>query len=233
MPIKSRGQNLLLARLPAKNAERLVARMQPVALEFEQIIYEHRAPIDFVYFPTSGAISALTVMDDDNAMEVATIGNEGMVGLSVLVADGESANKLIVQVPGEALRMDSATLTDEAGPDTLFRRLLLKYNAAFFTQVSQSVACNGLHSVEQRCCRWLLITLDRMESNVVPLTHDFLGIMLGVRRASVTDVLGPLSEQGLIKNVRGAITIVNRKKLEKLSCECYRRVKDEFARLMA
>ena len=158
---------------------------------------DYREPIDFVYFPTRGAASAVTAMEDGSAIEVATIGNEGVVGHSILDGgDDLSPNDIIMQVKGEALRMDAKILKQEAGKDGPFRRLLLRYNKAFLTQISQSVACNGLHTVQQRCCRWLLITLDRMESNVVPLTHEFLGIMLGVRRSSVTEVLGPLDEKG-------------------------------------
>jgi len=207
--------------------------MRPVSLDFKQILYRYRAPIDYAYFPSRGAASAVTIMDDGSAIEVATIGNEGMVGNSVLVAGDESPTEFIVQIAGDALRMDSNTLKQEAGREGPFRRLLLRYNAAYFLQVSQSVACNGLHTVQQRCCRWLLITLDRMESNVVPLTHEFLGIMLGVRRASITEVLRPLHEQGLVNNSRGAITILDRLGLENLSCECYRKVKDEFDRVLS
>jgi CRP-like cAMP-binding protein len=124
--------------------------------------------------------------------------------------------------------MDADVLEQEAEKDSPLRRLLLRYNMAFLMQISQSVACNGLHPLQQRCCRWLLITLDRMESNVVPLTHEFLAIMLGVRRASVTDVLYPLHQLGLVSNGRGAITILDRAGLEKLSCECYRKTRDDF-----
>ena len=180
----------------------------------------------------SGAVSALTIMEDGSAIEVATIGNEGMVGLSVLFSDKIATNEVIVQIAGEALRMDADVLEQEAGKDGPLRRLLLRYNMAHLTQISQSVACNGLHPIQQRCCRWLLVTLDRMESNVVPLTHEFFGIMLGVRRASVSEVLRPLHQQGLVNNSRGAITVLDRNGLEQLSCECYRRVKDEFDRVL-
>jgi CRP-like cAMP-binding protein len=162
-----------------------------------------------------------------------TIGNEGVVGHSIMDGDDDaSPNDVIVQIAGDALRMDANILKQEAGKDGPLRRLLLRYNKAFLTQISQSVACNGLHSVQQRCCCWLLITHGRMESNVVPLTHEFLGIMLGVRRSSVTEVLGPLDEKGLVSNGRGMITILDRDGLEKLSCECYRKVQGEFDRLL-
>lgn len=233
MSIISGAENLLLARLPASEYKRLASRMCLVTLDFKQIIYKYRAPIDYVYFPTRGAASAITIMENGSAIEVATIGNEGVVGHSILFSGNESTNEIIMQVGGEALRMDAEVFRQEAGHDGPLRRLMLSYNAAYAIQVSQSVGCNGLHNVQQRCCRWLLITLDRMESNVVPLTHEFLSIMLGVRRASVTEVLGPLHEQGFVSNSRGAITILNRQGLEKLSCECYRKVKDEFERLLS
>ena len=233
MSINLSAQNLLLARLAPPEYERLVGRMRPVTLEFKQILYKYREPIKYVYFPTRGAASAVTVMENGSAIEVATVGNEGVLGHSILFSGNESTNEIIMQVGGEGLRMDAEVLRQEAGQDSPLRRLLLRYNAAYAIQVSQSVGCNGLHTVQQRCCRWLLITLDRMESNVVPLTHEFLSIMLGVRRASVTEVLRPLHEQGLVSNSRGAITIVDRHGLEKLACECYRRVRDEFERILA
>jgi CRP-like cAMP-binding protein len=233
MSIDRSAGNLLLARLPAAECERLTSRMRHVRVEFKQVLYHTRAPIEYVYFLSSGAASAMTVMDNGSAIEVATIGYEGLVGHSILFSGGESTNEVIVQVPGEALRMDANVLRQEAATDSPLRRLLQCYNAAYTVQLAQSVACNGFHNVQQRCCRWLLITLDRMESNVVPLTHEFLSIMLGVRRASVTEVLRPLHEQGLVNNSRGAITILDRSGLEKLSCECYRKVKDEFERVFA
>jgi CRP-like cAMP-binding protein len=228
-----RAGNLLLARLPASERERLINRMRPVTLEFKKVVYHNRASIEYVYFMSSGAASAMTVMENGSAIEVATIGYEGLVGHSILFSGSESTNEVIMQVPGEGLRMDADVLRQEATQDSPLRRLLHCYNAAYTVQLAQSVGCNGLHNIQQRCCRWLLITLDRMESNVVPLTHEFLSIMLGVRRASVTEVLRPLHEQGLVNNSRGAITILDRSGLEKLSCECYRKVKDEFERVFA
>jgi CRP-like cAMP-binding protein len=226
------GQNLLLLRLPRSERAKLADLMRPVALEFKQVLYRYREPIEYVYFPTGGAASAVTLMEDGRAIEVATIGNEGMVGHSVLFLGIEAASEILVQIPGEALRMSADVFKHEAEQQRAIKDLIRLYNTAYFTQVSQSVACNGLHNVQQRCCRWLLISLDRMESNVVPLTHEFLSVMLGVRRASITDVLGPLQDKGLIKNNRGAIDIVDRNGLERLSCECYRKVKGEFERLL-
>jgi CRP-like cAMP-binding protein len=225
-------KNLLLARLPRADYDRLFDRMRPVNLDFKQVLYKYREPIDYVYFPTSGAASAVTVMEDGDAIEVATIGNEGVVGHGVLFANELSTTDVIIQVAGTGLRIDAHDLKEMAANGGPLRQLLLRYNSAVMAQISQSVACNGLHAIQPRCCRWLLITLDRMESNVVPLTHEFLAIMLGVRRSSVTEVLGPLQEKGLLVNSRGNITILDRKGLEKLACECYKKVKDEFDRLL-
>jgi CRP-like cAMP-binding protein len=233
MLFSSSAQNLLLARLPPAENLRLVARMRPVKLEFKQVLHKFREPVEFVYFPISGAASAVTIMENGTAIEVATIGNEGVVGHSIMDGDDDkSTNDIIIQVAGEALRMDASVLRQEVAKEGPLRLMLLRYNKAFVTQISQSVACNGLHSVQQRCCRWLLITLDRMESNVVPLTHEFLAVMLGVRRSSITEVLNPIHKTGLVSNSRGMITVLDRDGLEKLSCECYRKVKDEFDRLL-
>jgi CRP-like cAMP-binding protein len=232
MSIHAQPKNRLLARLPAAEYQRLVARMRPVTLDFRLVLYRTGAPIDCVYFLNSGTASALTIMEDGSAIEVATIGNEGLVGLGALLADKTSANEVIMQIAGDGLRMDIDVLEEEAGRDSPLRRQLLLYQTAFLTQVSYSVACNGLHSVQQRCCRWLLMTHDRVDGDEVPLTHEFLGIMLGVRRASVTEVLRPLNERGLLNNGRGSISILDRSGLEGLACECYRKVKSEFDRLL-
>lgn len=226
-PISGAG-NRLLGCLPNSSFRRLEPMLTKVDLPIKQSIYRFHTPIDFVYFPTTGLISAMTVMRDGNAIEVATIGNEGMTGIIPFIGGDFSANELMVQVAGEGLRMNVDDFRKESALEGPFRRLLGRYNTAFHVQVSYSVACNGLHNVLQRCCRWLLMTQDRIGSNVVPLTHEFLGIMLGVRRASVTDVLQPLQEGGLIRNERGVIEILNRQGMEALTCECYPAVQKEF-----
>jgi CRP-like cAMP-binding protein len=224
--------NQLLARLPPAEYQRLQALMQPVTLELKQIIYQVNGLIEYVYFLTRGTASALTVMEDGTAIEVATIGREGVVGVGAMFAGKTSRNKVEIQIAGEALRIGITALEDEVRLNGQLRSLLAAYQTALFAQVSQSVACNGLHSVQQRCCRWLLMTRDRVDSDEIPLTHDYLAIMLGVRRASVTDVLGLLSDQGVLSTSRGAITILNRNGLERFACECFRKVKEEFDRLL-
>jgi CRP-like cAMP-binding protein len=230
-PIRGQSANRLLALLPPVDYQRLLPRLHAVSLVPSQLIYKARSPMDYVYFPTTSMVSAMTIMDNGDAIEVATIGNEGMTGLTTFIGGETSPYELIVQVPGDALRMNADVLRQEASKDGALRRLLVLYNTAFSTQVSYSVACNGLHKVEQRCCRWLLMTADRVGSDQLPLTHQFLAIMLGVRRSSVTEVLKPLQDRGLLRNGRGVIHITNRPGLEALSCECYRAVGDEFARL--
>jgi CRP-like cAMP-binding protein len=229
-PAASQG-NRLLARLPPEEYQRLFPRLQPVPLALKHVVYEVRSSIDFAYFPSRGVISALTLMEDGRAIEVATIGDEGMVGLPLLVGAKTTANRMIVQVPGEALRMAEDVLREEVSRDSALRRLLVLYHTAFLAQVSQAVACNGLHSVYQRCCRWLLMTQDRAHSDVFPMTHEFLAEMLGVRRSTVSEVLEPFQEKGLIRYSRGRFTVLDRDGLMAGSCECYRRINEEFARL--
>jgi CRP-like cAMP-binding protein len=223
--------NRLLARLPPGEYQRLLPRLQLVPLPLKHVLYEARSLFDYAYFPNWGVVSALTVMDDGRAIEVATIGDEGMVGLPLLVGDKTTANRMIVQVPGVALRMAEDVLRDEISRDSPLRRLLVLYHAAYLAQISQAVACNGLHSVHQRCCRWLLMTQDRAHSNVFPMTHEFLAEMLGVRRSTVSEVLEPFKEEGLIRYSRGKCTVLDSEGLKAGSCECYRRINEEFERL--
>jgi len=223
--------NRLLARLAPDEYQRLLPHLKLVPLEIKQVVYEARSSIDYAYFPIRGVVAALTVMEGGRAIEVATIGDEGMVGLPLLVGATTTANRVIVQVPGEALRMAADALGEEVSRDSALRRLLILYHTAFLVQVSQAVACNGLHSVHQRCCRWLLMTQDRAHSDVFPMTHEFLAEMLGVRRSTVSEVLEPFQEEGLIRYSRGKCTVLDREGLKTGACECYRRINEEFARL--
>jgi CRP-like cAMP-binding protein len=223
--------NRLLAGLPPEEYQRLLPRLQLVQLALKQVLFKPRSSIDYAYFPNRGVVSALTVMADGRAIEVATIGDEGMVGLPLLVGAKTMPNRVIVQVPGEALRMAEDVLREEVSRESPLRRLLVLYHTAFMTQVSQAVACNGLHSVHQRCCRWLLMTQDRAHSDVFPMTHEFLAEMLGVRRSTVSEVLEPFQKKGLIRYSRGKCTVLDRKGLKAGSCECFGRINDEFESL--
>ena len=229
----TRPENRLLARLPPADYRRLFPRVRVLPFEHKQVLYKTRSPVDHAYFPHSGSLSAITVMGDGRAIEVATIGNEGMTGLEAVFGVGPSTTDVIVQVPGEGLRLEAKVLQAEVGRDGPVRDLMSRYiTSAYMAQVSFSVACNGLHAIQQRCCRWLLMTQDRVGSDRVPLTHEFLAIMLGVRRASVTEVLHPLQGKGLIHNGRGMIRILDRAGLEVIACECYRRTQEEYDRVL-
>jgi CRP-like cAMP-binding protein len=183
-----------------------------------------------IFFPINAVVSLLTIVEDRTLAEVGLVGNEGMIGLSIFLGIEATPFKAIVQVPGEAMRMKVDVFKDLVNPDSPLYSLL-RYTHALMFQISQSAACNPHHSVEERCCRWLLMTRDRVQSDQFPLTHEFLSHMLGVRRASVTVVAGMLQKAGLIRYSRGQMTILDRPGLEAVSCQCYRLVKKEEDRL--
>src|SRR5215218_8741543 len=216
--------NRLLAMLPPAEYRRLLPLLKPVSLPVKKVLQKAHEPADYAYFPTRGVASAVTLMEGGAAIEVGTIGSEGVVGPAAYLGLPASPNEVFMQVGGEGLRMDAAALTKETSCDGPLRDVLARYHAFFLFQVSQSVACNGLHAVGPRCCRWLLMTPDRVGGDDLPLTHEFLAMMLGVRRASVTLVLQPLQEAGLIRTGRGAITVADRRGLEVAACECYPKV---------
>jgi CRP-like cAMP-binding protein len=224
--------NQLLARLASQDYQHLLPFLRPFPLKFQHILNEPHSGIDYVYFPSRGVVSAVTIMEDGTVIEVATVGNEGMVGLTAFLGDEESPYRQVVQVPGESLRIRAEDLRAETRTDNPLRRLLVRYNTLFLKQISLAVACNGLHRVQQRCCKWVLMTHDRAQSDEFPLTHEFLSHMLGVRRMSVTDVLKPLQDAGLIRNRRGRITVLDRSGIEAAACECYRSLQNEFHRLL-
>jgi len=226
------GGNLILAFLPPHESERIHPNLQPVELQHGHVLYEPSAPIDDVYFLDQGMISVVSVMHDGSSIEVGTIGSEGIVGTSLILGVESVPYRQLVQVPGSARRMSARLLADELQPDRTLTLLLQRYQAAFNTQVMQGMACNGLHSVVQRCCRWLLTTQDRIGSQELNITHDFLAQMLGVRRASVTEVLRPLQRDGLIRASRGKVVILDSKRLADASCECYRIIRGEYQRLL-
>lgn len=231
LPDPASLRNQILAMTPAPAYQRFRPHLQPVSLKFKQVLYEYMAEIDYVYFPVHGITSTLTIMQDGSAIEVATVGREGIVGLTALFGTSISPNKVIVQVAGDGFRMRADAFRAEAERNGPLRRLVLLYHTAFLTQISQTVACNGLHSVRQRCCRWLLMTHDRVQTTELGLTHEFLAVMLGVRRPSVSEVLGSLQKRGIIRSSRGKITILDRARLEAVACECYGAVASEFGRL--
>jgi CRP-like cAMP-binding protein len=224
--------NRLLTALPDDERRRLAAHLERVELTLRQPLYEPGKPIEHVYFPIDAVLSVLAVMDDDQAVEVATVGNEGMVGIPVFLGVSTSPGLSFCQMPGRALRMPAGRFRDLANGAGAFQQVLQRYTFAFFTQLSQGSACNRLHHMDQRLARWLLLTHDRVGRDQFPLTQEFMAQMLGVRRATVTEAAGRLQQAGLITYSRGILTIANRKGLEAASCECYRIISDEHARLI-
>jgi CRP-like cAMP-binding protein len=225
-------QNRLLALLPEQDYERLSANLKSVPLLYKRQLYYANKPIEFVYFLETGVGSLVNKMKNGDASEVGTIGNEGFVGLPVIFGDRQSPTSVYMQVAGAGLRMPADALVKAVGESASLRLIMLRYAHAFFNQVTQSAACNHLHSLEQRCCRWLLMTHDRMHSDAFQLTHEFLAMMLGVRRAGVTVAAGGLQRAGLIHYTRGHITILNVQGLRERCCECYAVSKLEFDRLL-
>jgi CRP-like cAMP-binding protein len=232
--LEDRGDrgNRLLDALPAAERQRLLDRMQPVELDLREPVYEPGKAIEHVYFPLTTVISMLAVMDDGQAVEVATMGNEGMAGLPVFLGATTSPDRAFAQIAGRALRMPAGEFRDLANGAGAIQALLQRYTQAFFVQLAQGAACNRLHSVPQRLARWLLMTHDRVGRDEFPLTQEFMAQMLAVRRATVTEAAGRLQQDGLITYGRGIITIVDRPGLEATSCECYRIITEEHARLL-
>ncbi len=228
-----RPNNRFLARLPEADYRRLLPLLKPVNLTSGTVLYEARGPIEYAYFPTGAVLSALTMMQDGNAIEVATVGNEGFVGhYGHYGASKTSPHRVIVQIPDGGLRIEADLLQREGEKEGELKGLLAAYQVAFMSQVSQSVACNGLHRLKQRCCRWLLMSRDRVGSDELRLTHEYLALMLGARRASVTAALRPLQQEGLVRSFHGCITIINGAGLEACACECYVVVRNEYNRLL-
>lgn len=231
-PDPPQSRNHLLARLPASEFHSVQAHLSIVRLSPKEHLAEPGAPIPAVYFPHDAVISLSTIGGDGGSVEVGSVGCEGMVGLPVFLGTDRSAGRLLTQIAGEADRMDAGALRREASRLEEFRRLLLLYTQAFMTQVAQSTACNRLHAAERRLARWLLICRDRLGRDDLPITHETIAHMLGVRRATVTEAAGNLQRRGMIRYRRGVVVILRRERLEAAACECYGIVRAEFDRLL-
>jgi CRP-like cAMP-binding protein len=232
MPQRDLRTNRLLSLLADHDYERLRPHLSQVAFEYRKSLYEASRPIDHVYFPIDGVASLVLTTSDGSSAEVGTIGSEGLVGLPVCLGDREAPSSVYVQVPGTALQIDAHIFRDELSLNPTLNLIVLRYAHAFFNQVAQSAVCAHLHRVEQRCCRWLLMTRDRMPSGDFLLTHEFLGMMLGVRRTTVTDVMGGLQKAALIRYRRGHVSILDHEALQQRACECYEISKLEFDRML-
>ncbi len=224
--------NRLLALLSSRDYAALRPHLERSPLDYRQSLYRADKPIEFVYFIETGVGSLVNTMANGQAAEVGTIGNEGVVGVPLVLGDDRAPTAVYIQVPGEGLRMAAAVFTKELARSATMQAVMLRYVHALFNQVAQSAACNHFHSLEQRCSRWLLMTRDRMHSDEFVLTQEFLAMMLGVTRPGVSIAAGGLQRAGLITYKRGKVSILDRQGLKDRSCECYEVSKREFDRLL-
>lgn len=232
MPSGARPLNKLLAALPPALYERLGPNLELVSLKRGASVYEAGSRQAYVYFPTDSIVSLLYVMKDGASAEIAGVGNEGLVGIALFMGGETTPSRAVVQCAGHAYRLRAKLLKGEFEFGGALQHLLLRYTQALITQMAQTAVCNRHHSIEQQLCRWLLLTADRLPSNVLAMTQESIANTLGVRREGVTEAAGKLQEAGLIQYSRGRIIIVDRAQLEKRVCECYAVVKKEFDRLL-
>ncbi len=222
------ASNRVLAALTSQEYQRVLPHLEPFKLSFGEILYEPGDLIKHVYFPNSGIVSLLSMVEERSTLEVGVVGNEGMVGIPVFLGARNSHNRALVQGEGMAMRMKSDSLRKQIKQTGALSDLLLRYTNSLLSQVSQTAACNRFHTVNERLARWLLMTNDRVRSDEFRLTQEFLSHMLGVRREGVTGAARAFQQKNLIRYVRGHITILNREGLEAASCKCY-----EFVKLAA
>jgi len=225
-------QNHLLEALPASEATRWRSLLEPVEMPLGSVLYESGGTLSHVYFPTTAIVSLLYVMTNGASAEIAVVGNEGVVGISLFMGGESTPSRAVVQSAGKGLRLKAPAMKEEfnrAGPVS---HLMLRYTQALITQMSQTAVCNRHHSLDQQLCRWLLLSLDRLQGNQLVMTQELIANMLGVRREGVTEGASKLQQAGLIQYSRGHITVLDRRGLEKRSCECYAVVKKEYDRLL-
>ena len=227
-----RGTNRLLSTLQSSGESRILRRMHHVHLKRKDSLYRPDTPIAHAYFPLTGVASLVIDMEDGPSIEVGTMGNEGMVGMPLVLGGDRSSTHAYVQIAGEFMRMTVADFAAELERNRAFADVTRRYSQGFFAQVAQSTACLRFHAVEQRLCRWILACHDRVGQDRVELTQEFLAVMLGVQRPSVTLAATALQKQGLIRYRRGVIDVVDRPGLEETACECYGIVRKEFERLL-
>jgi CRP-like cAMP-binding protein len=225
-------QNRLLGALPASDYERLAPHLELITLPLGEVLYESGVQLRYVYFPTTSIISLLYVMEDGASAEIAVVGNEGILGISLFMGGETTPSRAVVQSAGHAFRLEAALLKTEFGRFGATMHLLLRYTQALITQMAQTAVCNRHHSVDQQLCRWLLLSLDRLSSNELAMTQELIANMLGVRREGVTEAAGKLQDAGVIRYRRGRITVLDRAGLQARSCECYQVVKTELDRLL-
>ena len=225
-------RNQLLAALPEPEWERWKVALEWVDLELGQVLYESGSTLSHVYFPTTAIVSLLYVLENGASAEIAVVGNEGIVGVSLFMGGGSTPSRAVVQSAGRGLRLSARRMKDEfdrAGP---VLHLLLRYTQALITQMAQTAVCNRHHSLDQQLCRWLLLSMDRLEGNQLVMTQELIANMLGVRREGVTESALNLQRAKLIRYARGRIVVLDRQGLEQRTCECYAVVRREYDRLL-
>lgn len=225
-------RNRLLAALPATEYQRLTALLEPVPLTFQQVLYEPEETVTHIYFPRKGMLSLLVVLEDGAAVEVAAVGAEGMVGLRLLFGSTLESLRVVCQLPGEAVRIERAAFQSLLAEGSSLRELLFRYTHARCEQIMQIAACNRHHETRQRFARWLLTVHDQAQADTFPVTQEFLANMLDVRRPTLTAAARTFQETGLIRYGRGHLTILDRAALEALACECYRRIRAIYGRML-
>jgi CRP-like cAMP-binding protein len=223
--------NHLLAALSAPELKRLRPHLEPFPMPLGHVVYESGRILDHVYFPTTAIVSLLYVMEDGASAEIAVVGREGLVGISLFMGGETTPSRAVVQSEGHCFRLAAAHLRAEFSRAGSMQQLLLRYTQSLITQMAQTAVCNRHHSVDQQLCRWLLLSLDRLPSLELVMTQELIANMLGVRREGVTAAAGKLQDAGVIEYRRGRITVLDRPKLEKMSCECYEVVRRECERL--
>jgi CRP-like cAMP-binding protein len=226
------GQNHLLAALSADDFERVSPRLKLVPLALGDVLYESGSRQRAVYFPTTAIVSLLYMLADGASAEIAVVGNEGLIGVSLFMGGETTPSRAVVQSAGHAYRLAGKILKEEFNRGDAMQHLLLRYTQALLTQMAQTAVCNRHHSLDQQLCRWLLLSLDRLVGNELVMTQELIANMLGVRREGVTEAAGNLANAGLIRYSRGHITVLNRRGLEERTCECYAVVKKESDRLL-
>jgi CRP-like cAMP-binding protein len=224
--------NQLLAALPEAEWQRWLPLLEPVDLPLGKVLYESGGVMSHVVFPTNAIVSLLYVLENGASAEIAVVGHEGMVGISIFMGGGSTPSRAVVQSAGRGFRLRASVLKDEFARSSPVMHLLLRYTQALITQMTQTAVCNRHHSLDQQLCRWLLLSLDRLPGDELVMTQELIANMLGVRREGVTEAALSLQKAGLIRYARGHITVLNRPGLERRTCECYAVVKTEYDRLL-
>jgi CRP-like cAMP-binding protein len=225
-------QNQLLDALSAAELKRLRPRLELVDMPLGDVVYESGRHIDYVYFPTTCIVSLLYVLENGASAEIAVVGHEGVVGISIFMGGETTPSRAVVQSEGRAYRLPGPAMKEEFTRGRAMQHLMLRYTQSLITQMAQTAVCNRHHSVDQQLCRWLLLSIDRLPSPEITMTQELIANMLGVRREGVTEAAGKLQKAGVISYSRGHIKVLNRPKLERMSCECYEVVRLESERLL-